>query len=137
DEARLRLSSIVLIKSAEQAAVADKQAANRFHFGELLLYPNMGEPVLKSVSKNLAFFVTVYPPRGAASAAKLRIEITQKGRTLGQSSNDLPAPDADGRIQYASALPIDKYAPGSYELKVTVSDARDTVTRSEKFTIAP
>lgn len=139
DESRLRLSSIVLIKSAEQAAAAAPgQAPNPFHFGEVLLYPNMGEPVRKSAGNKLAFFVTAYPPRGAAaSAAKLKIEITQKGRTLGQSSNDLPAPDADGRIQYASALPIDKYAPGDYELRVTVQDARDTVTRSEKFTIAP
>jgi VWFA-related protein len=138
DESRLRLSSIVLIKSAEPAAAADKQSQNPFHFGELLLYPNMGEPVRKAASKNLAFFVTVYPPRGeAASPAKLRIEITQKGRTLGQSSNDLPAPDADGRVRYASAVPLDKYAPGDYELRVTVQDARDAVTRSEKFTVAP
>ncbi|HEX8147544.1 MAG TPA: VWA domain-containing protein [Pyrinomonadaceae bacterium] len=138
DESRLRLSSIVLIKSAEQAAAADRQSRNPFHFGELLLYPNMGEPVRKAASKNLAFFVTVYPPRGAAAPpAKLKIEITQNGRTLGQSSNDLPAPDADGRVQYASAVPIDKYAPGDYELKVTVQDGRDTATRSEKFTIAP
>ncbi|HEX8337105.1 MAG TPA: VWA domain-containing protein, partial [Pyrinomonadaceae bacterium] len=138
DDARLRLSSVVIIKSAEQAAAADGgQGQSPFHFGELLLYPNMGEPVRKAAAKNLAFFVTAYPPRGAATAAKLKIEITQRGRTLGQSSNDLPAPDAGGRIQYASAVPIDKYAPGDYELRVTVSDARDTVTRSEKFTIAP
>jgi VWFA-related protein len=135
DESRLRLSSIVLIKSAEQTPPGN-HTPTPFNFGEVLLYPNMGEPVRKSASKNLAFFVTVYPPRGTTSAAKLKIEITQKGRTLGQSSNDLPAPDADGRIQYASAVPIDKYAPGDYELKVTVQDARDTVTRSEKFTIA-
>lgn len=136
DDSRLRLSSVVIIKSAEQAA-ANKQAPNPFHFGEVLLYPNMGEPVRKSATNNLAFFVTVYPPRGAPSAAKLKIEITQKGRTLGQSSNDLPAPDAEGRVQYASAVPIAQYAPGDYELKITVEDARDTVTRSEKFTIAP
>jgi hypothetical protein len=136
DESRLRLSSVVLIKGAEQAA-AGGQAPNPFHFGEVLLYPNLGEPVSKAASKNLAFFVTVYPPRGAASAAKLKMEITQQGRTLGQSTNDLPAPDAEGRIQYASAVPLYKYAPGVYELKVTVSDARDTVTRSEKFTVAP
>ena len=135
DDARLRLSSIVLVKSAEQTA--NKQGTTPLQFGELLLYPNMGEPVRKAAAKNLAFFVTAYPPRGAATAAKLKIEITQRGRTLGQSSNDLPAPDADGRIQYASAVPIDKYAPGDYELRITVSDARDTVTRSEKFTIAP
>lgn len=137
DDTRLRLSSIVLIKSAEQTPPGKQQTPTPFNFGELLLYPNMGEPVRKAAGKNLTFFVTVYPPRGAATAAKLKIEITQRGRTLGQSSNDLPAPDADGRIQYASAVPIDKYAPGDYELRVTVQDARDTVTRTEKFTIAP
>lgn len=136
DESRLRLSSIVLIKSAEQTPPGN-HTPTPFNFGEVLLYPNMGEPVRKAAGNKLAFFVTAYPPRGAASATKLKIEIQQKGRTLGQSSNELPAPDADGRIQYASAVPIDKYAPGDYELKVTVQDASDTVTRSEKFTIAP
>ncbi|HEX8293014.1 MAG TPA: VWA domain-containing protein [Pyrinomonadaceae bacterium] len=136
DDARLRLSSVVLIKSAEQTPPG-RHTPTPFNFGELLLYPNMGEPVRKAAGKNLAFFVTAYPARGAAAAAKLKIEIAQRGRTLGQSSNDLPPPDADGRIQYASAVPIDKYAPGDYELKVTVSDARDAVTRTEKFTIAP
>jgi hypothetical protein len=137
DESRLGLSSIVLIKSAEQSKADRQTTTTPFNFGEVLLYPNLGEPLRKSAGKNLAFFVTVYPARGAASAPKLKIEITQQGRALGQSTNDLPAPDADGRIQYASALPIDKYAPGDYELKVTVRDGRDTVTRSEKFTIAP
>ena len=138
DESRLRLSSIVLIKSAEQTPAGKQTTTTPFNFGEVLLYPNLGEPVRKAAGNKLAFFVTAYPPRGASEPApKLKIEIRQQGRTLGQSSNDLPAPDADGRIQYASALPIDKYAPGDYELRVTVSDARDTVTRSEKFTIAP
>ena len=137
DESRLRLSSIVLIKSAEQTPPGKQTTP--FNFGEVLLYPNLGEPLRKAASKNLAFFVTAYPSRGGAAAtpAKLKIEITQHGRTLGQSSNDLPAPDADGRVQYASAVPIDKYAPGDYELKVTVQDGRDSVTRTEKFTIAP
>lgn len=137
DDSRLRLSSIVLIKSAEQATAADKQSPNPFHFGDVLIYPNMSEPVRKAVTKNLAFFVTAYPPRDSATPAKLRLEITQGGRTLGQASYDLPAPDDAGRVQYAAALPIDKFGPGDYELKVTVQDARDTATRTEKFTIAP
>ncbi|HLM58701.1 MAG TPA: hypothetical protein VK422_21535, partial [Pyrinomonadaceae bacterium] len=137
EDSRLRLSSIVLIKSAEQATAADKQSPNPFQFGDVLIYPNMSEPVRKAVTKNLAFFVTAYPPRGSATPAKLKLEITQGGRTLGQASYDLPAPDAAGRVQYAAAVPIDKFGPGDYELKVTVRDARDTATRTEKFTIAP
>jgi VWFA-related protein len=137
DESRLRLSSVVIIKSAEQAVAADKRTPNPFHFGDVLIYPNMGEPLRKSESKNLTFFVTAYAPGAAAGGAKLKLEITRQGRAIGQSTYDLPAPDAAGRIQYAGAIPTDKFDPGEYELKVTVQDARDTATRSAKFTITP
>jgi hypothetical protein len=137
DESRLRLSSVVLIKSAEQATAADKQSPNPFHFGEVIIYPNMSEPVRKAAGANLAFFVTAYPQRGSATPARLKLEIRQAGRTLGQASYDLPAPDASGRVQYAGAVPIDKFGPGDYELRITVQDARDTAARAEKFTIAP
>ncbi len=137
DQSRLRLSSIVLIKSAEKMTVADQAGSNPFHFGEVLIYPSMDEPLSKSKSKNLAFFITAYSPAASASAPKLKLEITQGGRAVGQTSYDLPTPDATGRIQYASAIPIDKYRPGDYELKVTVQDAQGTATRTENFTITP
>jgi VWFA-related protein len=137
DQSRLRLSSIVIIKSAEKLTPIDQSTSNPFHFGEVLIYPNMDEPLLKSVSKNLAFFVTVYQPQGSASATKLKLEIVQRSRVLGQTSYDLPAPDPSGRIQYASGIPVDKYKPGDYELKVTVQDAQSTATRTEHFTVAP
>jgi VWFA-related protein len=137
DASRLRLSSIVIIKSAEKLTAAEAAAQRPFNFGEVAIYPNMGEPIRKSASKNLAFFVTAYTPRASASATKLRMEIVQQGRALGQTSYDLPAPDASGRVQYAGAIPIDKYKPGDYELRVTVQDAQSTATRTERFTITP
>lgn len=137
DESRLRLSSVVLIKSAEKLTSAEAAAPRPFNFGEVAIYPNMGEPVRKSASKTLAFFVTAYAARGSASATRLKMEVVQQGRALGQTSYDLPAPDASGRIQYAGAIPIDKYKPGDYELRVTVSDAQTTTTRTERFTITP
>ncbi|HYG81131.1 MAG TPA: VWA domain-containing protein, partial [Pyrinomonadaceae bacterium] len=135
DASRLRLSSIVLVRSAERLQASDRGAANPFHFGEVLIYPNMDEPLRKRESKNLAFFVTVYPPRGSTSPTKLKLEIMQKGRALGRTSYDLPEPDATGRIQYASAFPIDKYQPGEYELKVTVENGQSTASSTERFTI--
>jgi hypothetical protein len=138
EQSRLRLSSIVIIKSAEKLTSVDQGTSNPFHFGEVLIYPNMEEPLRKSTSKNLAFFVTVYPSsQGSVAAPKLKLEITQKGRVLGQTSYDLPAPDPSGRIQYASAIPIDKYKAGEYELKVTVQDGQSTAIRAEHFTITP
>ncbi|HEV7893261.1 MAG TPA: VWA domain-containing protein [Pyrinomonadaceae bacterium] len=137
DESRLRLSSVVLIKSAEKLTAAEAASPRPFNFGEVAIYPNMGEPVRKSATKTLAFFVTAYAPRGSNSTTHLKMEVVQQGRALGQTSYDLPAPDASGRIQYAGAIPIDKYKPGDYELRVTVNDAQTTATRGERFTITP
>lgn len=136
-QSQVRLSSIVIIKSAEKLTATEQRTPNPFHFGEVLIYPNMSEPLRKSSSKNLAFFVTVYPPQGSAFATKLKLEILQQGRLLGQTSTDLPAPDSAGRIQYASAIPIDKYRPGDYELRVTVQNGQSTASRAEHFTITP
>jgi hypothetical protein len=80
--------------------------------------------------------VTVYQPQ-AAAPTKLKLEIMQRGQVLGETSADLPAPDSAGRIQYASAIPLDKYKPGDYELQVTAADAQGTATRTEHFTITP
>lgn len=137
DDSRLRLSSVVLIKSAEKLTAAEAASPRPFNFGEVAIYPNMGEPVRKSASKTLAFFVTAYAPRGSSSTTHLKMEVVQQGRALAQTSYDLPAPDASGRIQYAGAIPIDKYKPGDYELRVTVNDAQTTATRAERFTITP
>ncbi len=137
DETKLRLSSVVLIDRAERLTAEEQKKPNPFHFGEVLVYPNMGEPLHKSVIKQLAFFFTAYPSQSAKSAPKATIEVMQGGRSLGRASIDLPKPDATGRIQYASALPIDKLPPGSYQLKITASDGEGNVARSEHFTIAP
>jgi VWFA-related protein len=134
-KASLRLSSIVILKRAERLTDEDKKAANPFHFGEVLIYPNTGEPLSKSTTKQLAYFFTVYPPQGTTTAPKLTLEVLQNGKSMGQAAIDLPAPDASGRIQYASAIPIESFPPGAYELKLTVSLGTERATRSGAFTI--
>ncbi|MDQ3686811.1 MAG: hypothetical protein M3430_14620, partial [Acidobacteriota bacterium] len=69
---------------------------------------------------------------------KMLLEIMNNNRALAQLQADLPAPDAGGRVQYASALPLDKFQPGKYELKITVRDAAGAaVSRSTAFTVEP
>jgi VWFA-related protein len=134
-EAKLRLSSVVVLKRAERLAGSDQKINNPFRYGDVLIYPNTGEPIRKSIQKQLAFFFTAYPAKGSTTAPRLTIEVLQNGRPLGQSSLDLPMPDSSGRIQYASALSLDKFPPGTYELKITVKDGQGTATRSERFTV--
>jgi VWFA-related protein len=137
DATKPRLASVVIIDRAERAGAPDKQSNTPFRFGEMLVYPNLGQPLRKSSTKELALMLTVYAARGEKDAPKLTLEIAQGGRTLGKGALELPAPDADGRIQYASTIPTDKLQPGDYQLVVTASDSHGAATRVEHFTIQP
>jgi VWFA-related protein len=138
DQAALRLSSIVFIKKAEQRSEATGQLAWRtFQFGEVLVYPNLSEPVSKAANKQLTFFVTIYTPKGDLSAPRLKLEIERNGRSVGQLSYNLDAPDQTGRIQYASAISLDKFQPGDYEVKLAVQAGSHTATRSEHVRVTP
>jgi len=134
DETKPRISTVAVLKRAEKLAL-EEQRDQPFRFGELLVYPNLGETVKKSVTTQLAFFITAWPAKGSSTPLKLTLQILQNKKSLGQTSADLPAPDAQGQIKYASAIPLDKFQPGVFELKVTVSDGKNNVSRSTEFTL--
>lgn len=135
DEGRLRLSSVAIIGRAEQ--VKEPSDSPFLVGGQLLVYPNLGEPIRKSASKQLGFYFNVYPAKGAADAPQLTLEVWQGDKSLAKVPLKLSAPDARGRIQYASALPLESLGPGSYELKISVGDSRGVVSRSAPFTLEP
>jgi hypothetical protein len=60
----------------------------------------------------------------------------QNQRSLAKTPGQLPAPNEQGQIKYASSFPLDKFPPGAYELKVTVGDGKSSVTRSTNFIVA-
>jgi len=136
DQTKLRISNLVVVAKAQKAASADTQASP-FRVGELMLFPNLGEPLHKAGSKGLSMFLTIYPGRGATATPKMTVELAQKGQPLGQLPIQLPAPDASGRIQYTGTIPLDAFPPGEYELKAMVTDGSTKATRSERFTVQP
>ena len=133
----LRLSSLAVVKRVERLSEAEQKKSHPFHFGEALIYPAVGEPLRKSVEKQLPFFLTVYTAAGAKAAPKLTVEILQGGRPLGRATLELPPPDPEGRIKYASSMPLDRLQPGDYELRVTADDGATRATRSAAFTVQP
>jgi len=133
-ENNLRLSSVTIIQRAEQ--VKEKTDSPFLVGDQLLVYPNLGEPVRKS-AKQMGFYFNVYPAKGSTEAPKLTLEVLQNNKSVAKVPLKLGAPDAKGRIQYASALPLDSLSAGSYELKISVSDAKSTVSRSTVFALEP
>ena len=136
DPSALRLSSIVIIKKAARPT-AQQQALRTFQFGDMLFYPNLGEPVSKAAGNELTLFVTVYTAKGDATAPNLLLEISRGGRAVGHLSYNLHAPDHTGRIQYASVISLDKFQPGEYELRLAVRAGSRIATRSENVRLTP
>jgi hypothetical protein len=138
DKEQLRLSSIVFVKTAEHVSAAFKPASTLFHFGEALLYPNLGEPIsIANYGQELPFFLTIYSARDTKTAPNMDLKVFQGARIVSQSFASLPAADETGRIQFSGTLPLDKFTPGEYELRATVSDGKTQAVRVEHFTIQP
>ena len=134
-EQDLRVSDVVLIKRAERLSAEEQKESKPFYVGQMLVYPNLGEPVRKATYKQLPFFLTIYVPKGTSGATGLVIELAQGGTALGQLPVQLPAADDAGRIQYSGALPLQNIPPGQYVLKMIVRNGSATVTRSASFTV--
>ena len=137
DNTKPRLSSVSVLKRAERLTPEEQKRDQPFRFGELLVYPNLGETLKMSSAKQLAFFFTAWPVKGSTGTLPLTVEILQSGRSLAKMPGQLPAPDESGQIKYASSFPLDKFRPGAYELKVTVGDDKSNVSRSTNFTVSP
>jgi VWFA-related protein len=133
---RVRLSSVLLIKRAEHVEAAEKQSDNPLYVGDLLLYPNAGEPLSRARDHDLAFYYIVYP-LGPASAPPpdTLFELRRNGRTLARITVPLGGADKQGRIQQMSRFPLKSLTDGTYELCVLVRDGRHTIQRSTFFTV--
>jgi hypothetical protein len=135
DETKPRLSSVAVLKRADRLTADEQKRDQPLRFGELLVYPNLGEPIDKSAAKQLAFFFTAWAAKGTTNPLQVTLEIMQNKRSLGRTSSELPASDALGQIKYASSFPLEKFQPGVFELRVTVSDGKNNVSRSTEFTL--
>jgi VWFA-related protein len=137
DDSKPRLSSVAVLKRAERLTAAEQQQDRPLRFGELLVYPNLGERIDRSAAKQLVYFFTAWPGQGATRPLQVTLEILQNNRQVGKTSGELPPADERGQIKYASSFPLDKFSPGVFELKVTVSDGVNSASRSTSFNVGP
>lgn len=129
DENTLRVSSLMIVRRSEKVPEKERDPQNPLYYGELSLYPNLGEPLTKGADKELAFFVTVYPRR-PDDRLDATVELLHNGRSLGAVPTALPSPGVSGRIQYVGRLPLEALSPGVYQLRFAVASGSHRVSRS-------
>ncbi len=122
------MSSLILVKRAEKVPDKDRRADNPLLVKDLVLYPNIGEPVSKS-TKEVGFFFTAYPAKGGPSPQSV-LELMLNGKMVAQLPMTLSAADAAGRIQQVGRLPLDQLSPDTYELRAVVKQGDVQVFRS-------
>ena len=130
---KLRMSSLILVKRGDKVAEKDRRAENPLMVKDVVLYPNLGEPVSKG-SKEVAFYFAAYPIKGGP-AAESTIELLQDGKLVAQFPMPLPAADASGRVQQTGRLPLDQLAAGTYDLRAIVKQGSEQVFRSTMLRI--
>jgi VWFA-related protein len=113
----LGVSSLVVVGRGEQVAAGERDADNPLYVGDVLVYPNLGEPVRKG-DAGLTLFVTVT----GAERPTGRLELLREGAGVA----DVPLafdPPANGRIQQLWRIPTEPLAAGHYSLRLTVQHA--------------
>jgi hypothetical protein len=101
------------------------------YVGHRLLYPNLGEPILKSTTGELPFYFALY---GDAQGATAVAQLVRNGQPVAEAPVELPGATG-GRIQHVGRLPIAALPAGTYELRIRVMAGGQEMSRAAFFTL--
>lgn len=126
--AALSLSAITLVRRLEDAP-ATPNPDDPFVVGAKRVVPTLQDRVPIGPKTALSFFFTAYPVAGA-EAPEAVIEFLLDDKMIGGGKVDLPAVQADGRIPYIATIPLEKFQPGLYEVRVRIRQGEQATQRS-------
>jgi VWFA-related protein len=131
----LRLGSISVIRRVDPVPADRANVSDPLRVDALRVVPNLGAPISKAATENLSLFMPVYP--SGDGAVSMTLELSRQGALVAQAPVELPARDKDGRIPYVGTFALAAFAPGSYEVRVTVKQGSATASEKGSFVIVP
>jgi VWFA-related protein len=130
---KLAISDVVVVRRTEP--LKDAQILNPFYFKGGKIVPTLDNSLKGGPGHVLPFYFVAYPDPSVKDAPKLTMAFYKDGQYLGSADAPLPAPSSDGRIPYIANLPADKFTPGSYEIRVGVTQGAATATSNVDFKV--
>ena len=130
----LTMSSLSLGDLLPAGSTADVEDPLRV--GNQRLIPNLGQPI-KAGQPSMTLYSAVYPPAGSKDPVQIAITLLLGDQVANNATAVLPAPDASGKIPYATALRMDVLPPGTYRFKVAVTQGASRAEESVSFAIVP
>jgi len=130
----IALSSLSLCDALPAGTGADPD--DPLLVGNQRLVPNLGQPI-KAGKPTMTLHSVVYPSAGSKDPANIAITLLFGDQAINNATAVLPAPDANGRIRYATALRMDVLPPGTYRFEVAVTQGSSRAEERLPFTIVP
>jgi VWFA-related protein len=130
---RTPLSTLVVVRRIEKIEAAERPANAPFYYGEMLLYPNAGEPLRRGRDTEVLFYFAFH--RRPDSDPTAAMEILASGRAVASMPLELPRTDQAGRVQHVGRLPVGQFPPGTYELRLRLRTGAAEELRTAFFTI--
>jgi VWFA-related protein len=133
DPARLRMSSLMIVKRGEKMEAQERAGENPLFVNGVALTPNLGDPVSRK-AREVAVYFTVYPSTGRGP--DVVVQVVQNGAMIAQLPMPVPPADKAGRIQQLARLPIEQLTPGTYELRVIAKQGDEQAIRTTMLRVA-
>jgi VWFA-related protein len=128
------LSSLALVRRIDQLPPETK-SDDPLDILPARIVPNLDAPISLATNQKLWMFFIAYPPKGAADPARMTLEFSKDGKVVRRAEGALPAPDPDGNVRYMGNFPTTAFAPGTYDVKVSVAQGGGTATEHTQFTL--
>jgi VWFA-related protein len=131
----VRLSSVVVVKQAEELAEDQVAADDPLYFQNTKIVPSLGEPVVKTEDNKLVLFMTIYPDPSLPYEPRLGIEFSHQGTVLGATQPQLPDRDAKGRIPFFITFPMKLFPLGEHRVRAVVVQGNTSDESVAHFTV--
>jgi hypothetical protein len=130
----LGLSSVALVRTIRNK---NDNTSNQdpFLMSDKLVTPTISPSFNKSTTTGLSFYLVIYPNKADLAKPELSMQFARDGDAIGGGSPPLPAPDADGRIQYIATATTEKMPPGNYQVLFLVTQGTEVARESVTFTL--
>jgi VWFA-related protein len=145
DPRGLRAGSLIIAYKLQRrgASAAAESGMAALRFGDWMLLPNLGEPLVPT--SDLVFGFEAFADPGG-SQPEGTIAVAREGQSVAVTALPLsmnvaagleariPRPEA-GRIAYVGHIPVVTLAPGSYSLELTLRQGAATLRRTAPFIV--
>ncbi|MBV8630611.1 MAG: VWA domain-containing protein [Silvibacterium sp.] len=131
---KLAISDVVVVRRSDQ--LKDNQILDPFYFPGGKVVPTLSTTLKGGPGNVLPFYFAVYPDPTIKDAPQLTMAFYKDGQYLGSAhAPPLPAPGQDGRIPYPVSLPADKFTPGSYQIRMDVTQGSASAEGNVDFQV--